>query len=62
MTDNELSSLWDKILLIFKICGIKNEEFFIAHTTFSEENNRPFFRALFSIEKIKSSLYFLLIS
>lgn len=24
MTDNELSSLWDKILLIFKICGIKD--------------------------------------
>ena len=40
----------------------KIEEFFIAHTTFSEENNRPFFRALFYIEKIKSSLYFLLIS
>ena len=38
------------------------EEFFIAHATFSEENNRQFFRALFYIEKIKSSLYFLLIS
>ena len=66
-----IDGLWKsrrKFFLIFlnvfygKINRKKFEGFFIAHATFSEENNRPFFRALFYIEKIKSSLYFLLIS
>ena len=50
------------VIIIFIFYIKKKEEFFIEHATFSEENDRPFFRALFYMEKIKISLYFLLIS